>query len=162
MTREEEAWRPREAPRPWRSIVIHHTATKTGSVESIDQAHRRKRDGRGNLWLGIGYHFVIGNGQGMRDGEIAPTFRWARQLHGAHAGSTEHNETGIGIVLVGNFEQAKPTAAQWAAVQRLTRHLTSRYEIPAERIVGHGELKATACPGRYFPLADLQAGVAVP
>ena len=48
---------------------------------------------------GLAYHFVIGNGDGMPDGEIEPTFRWREQIQGAHAGAGEYNEQGIGIAL---------------------------------------------------------------
>ncbi|MEZ6045526.1 MAG: hypothetical protein R3C11_08100 [Planctomycetaceae bacterium] len=69
-------WKPNVAERDWKWIVIHHTATDKGSVESIHETHLKRRDKNGNPWLsGIGYHFVIGNGQGMEDGDIEPTFR---------------------------------------------------------------------------------------
>ncbi|OYW21542.1 MAG: hypothetical protein B7Z55_05690 [Planctomycetales bacterium 12-60-4] len=157
---DEELWKPQAALREWQTIVLHHTATTVGNVETIHETHLKKKDSRGNAWLGIGYHFVIGNGQGMADGAVEPTFRWRQQLHGAHAGDGTYNQTGIGIVLVGNFEKTEPTEAQWQAVRRLVRHLSQTYAISSEQIVGHGDIKATACPGRYFPLARLKADVA--
>jgi hypothetical protein len=98
-------WKPNVAAREWDSIVIHHTATSQGDVASIHETHVKRKDGAGNNWLGIGYHFVIGNGNGMGDGEIEPTFRWREQMHGAHAGDKQHNQHGIGICLVGNFDE---------------------------------------------------------
>lgn len=142
-------WKPTADVRDWTSIVIHHTATERGSVESIHEAHLAKE------WLGIGYHFVIGNGNGMPDGAIEPTFRWREQLHGAHAGSDEYNQQGIGIALIGNFEEEPPTAAQLMAIKRLVAILKSEYEIESERVIGHGEVKATACPGKLFPLQEV-------
>lgn len=156
----DQEWQPLAAVRPWKSIVLHHTASASGSVESIDQLHRRRKDSRGKPWLGIGYHFVIGNGQGMPDGAVSPTFRWRDQLAGAHAGDAKLNSTGIGIVLVGNFEKEVPSSSQLRATTTLLKHLTSTYKISSEAILGHGDIKATACPGRYFPLADLRASVA--
>ena len=140
-------WKPTAQLRDWNSIVIHHTATNQGSVESIHEAHLARE------WLGIGYHFVIGNGNGMPDGEIEPTFRWREQLQGAHAGSDEYNQHGIGIALIGNFEKEPPTPAQLAAIKRLVAVLKSEYHIDGERIIGHREVKATACPGKLFPIA---------
>lgn len=148
-------WKPKVAERDWRYIVIHHTATSRGSVESIHETHLARKDANGNPWLGIGYHFVIGNGNGMTDGEIEATFRWRQQLHGAHAGVGDYNNQGIGIALVGNFDQGPPTRAQLAAVKRLVATLKSDYGIAAENVVGHSDIRATACPGRYFPLADV-------
>lgn len=145
----ENPWEPSAEIRDWTAIVIHHTATDQGSVESIHETHLDRE------WLGIGYHFVIGNGNGMPDGEIEPTFRWREQLHGAHAGSEEYNQHGIGIALVGNFEEQPPTGAQLAAVKRLVAVLKSAYEIESERVIGHGEVKATACPGKMFPIEEV-------
>ena len=139
------------SPRPWSTIILHHSATPGGSVASIDAAHRAKKDRAGNPWLGIGYHFVIGNGRQMADGEVQPTFRWLKQLAGAHAGDRQQNERGIGICLIGNFEQAAPTARQIEAVRDLTRILSRRYAISRERVLRHQDIQATACPGRLFP-----------
>ncbi|MEX0702842.1 MAG: peptidoglycan recognition family protein [Planctomycetales bacterium] len=148
-------WKPSAAPRDWKYVVIHHTAAERGSVDSIHETHLQRKDARGKPWLGIGYHFVIGNGQGMPDGEIEPTFRWREQLHGAHAGVGEYNQHGIGVVLVGNFEERPPSSAQLAAVKRLVGALRAEYGIPAAKVVGHGDVKATECPGKYFPMHEV-------
>ena len=155
-------WKPDVPARDWKYLVIHHTASNSGSVERIHQEHLQKKDKAGNQWLGIGYHFVIGNGNGMGDGEIQPTFRWKEQIHGAHAGVNEYNQHGIGIVLVGNFEQRSPTPVQLAAVKRLIGTLKSQYQIPTSHVVGHADVKATACPGRYFPLDEVSQVAAAP
>lgn len=150
-----DPWKPSAPSRPWAWIVIHHTATSHGSVESIHAAHLQRRDKNGNAWMGIGYHFVIGNGNGMGDGEIEPTLRWRQQLAGAHAGDDEHNQRGIGIALIGNFEESPPTEAQMKAVRRLVASLRIRYGIEKTNVVRHSDIKATACPGKYFRMEDL-------
>ena len=149
------SWTPDAEARDWTSIVIHHTATNAGSVESIHQSHLARKDSKGNNWLGIGYHFVIGNGNGMGDGEIEPTFRWKQQMHGAHAGSTDYNQHGIGIALIGNFEEKPPTPAQLQAIKQLVADLKANYGIPASRVIGHGDGKSSEYPGRLFPLAEV-------
>jgi len=148
-------WRPSKTARVWNSIVLHHTATEAGSIKSIDANHR-KRTTRGKPWLGIGYHFVIGNGKGMPDGAVEPTFRWNDQLHGAHAGHQVHNQHGIGIALIGHFDRQPPTPAQLASLRQLIAHLRIAHRIPAGGLVGHGDIKSTACPGKLFPLATLK------
>lgn len=148
-------WEPKVPARAWKYIVIHHTASARGSVESIDQIHRNRTDKNGNRWLGIGYHFVIGNGNGMPDGSIEPTFRWWQQLHGAHAGADDYNQKGIGIALVGNFEEGPPSAAQLAAIKSLVATLKGNYRITADNVIGHRDVKATACPGKFFPMAQV-------
>jgi N-acetyl-anhydromuramyl-L-alanine amidase AmpD len=142
-------WKPEKKARDWRHIVLHHTASSTGSVASIHEAHL----GRG--WDGIGYHFLIGNGNGMENGVIEPTYRWREQMHGAHAGKDEYNQHGIGICLVGNFNETHPTPAQLAAVKRLVGVLKSEYDITSEHVIAHKDVKATACPGKNFPLAEV-------
>lgn len=154
-------WKPKIAERKWSYIVLHHTAADRGSVESIHEAHLQRRDSAGKPWLGIGYHFVIGNGKGMKDGSIESTFRWRGQLHGAHAGRSNYNEHGIGICLVGNFEKYPPTKAQLTATRRLVRQLQTAYGITKRNVVGHGDLKQTACPGRFFPVNKVTQGRSV-
>ncbi len=139
-------WQPSEPPRDWKYIVLHHTATSSGSVEEIHEEHLKKG------WEGIGYHFVIGNGSGMGDGTIEPTFRWREQMHGAHAGKSEFNQQGIGVVLVGNFEESSPSTAQVEAATRLVATLKREYGISSENVIPHSEVKATLCPGKNFPL----------
>lgn len=142
----------------WTSIVIHHSATPAGSLRDIDDWHR------GQGWDACGYHFVIGNGTHSGDGEIEVGPRWREQSTGAHtrlygqASSPEgnyYNEHGIGVVLVGNFDQTRPTARQRVALGRLVRFLAERCQVKTENIRVHGELKPTACPGKYFSKAEL-------
>ena len=154
-SRSSNPWKPKVNERKWKYIVLHHTASEAGSVSSIDAAHKQRRDSAGKPWLGIGYHFVIGNGNGMKDGEIQPSFRWTKQLHGAHAGVADYNDVGIGIVLVGNFEKKRPTAAQLRSARRLVQTLRSSYRITSKNIVTHGDVNKTACPGKYFSLARI-------
>jgi N-acetyl-anhydromuramyl-L-alanine amidase AmpD len=152
-------WSPEGPERDWKFIVLHHTATDSGSVESIHRTHLARKDADGNPWRGIGYHFVIGNGNGMPDGSIEPTFRWNEQIGGAHAGDSTYNEQGIGVCLIGNFETDSPSAAQMESLTRLLQTLSGRYRIPPHNIKGHGEVKSTACPGRLFPLEQLTQAI---
>lgn len=152
-------WKPGVPERPWKFVVLHHTASDEGNVESIHEAHLRRKDSAGRPWMGIGYHFVIGNGNGMPDGEIESTFRWKQQLHGAHAGGTkpEFNELGIGIALIGNFQKKPPTEQQLRSVKRLVRSLAQDYRIASSNIIGHKDIRTTECPGELFPLQDVVA-----
>ena len=157
-----ERWKPPVKQRDWKYSVLHHTASSGGSVESIHETHLRKKDANGKPWLGIGYHFVIGNGNGMPDGSVESTFRWREQMHGAHAGVNDFNQYGIGIVLVGNFEDSSPSAAQMQAAQELVGTLQQTYSIPDSRVIGHNDVKATACPGQNFSLDRVRSAGSVP
>lgn len=149
----EWTWPEPHQQRAWRYLVVHHSAAPSGSVETIDAEHRERTDRDGRPWLGIGYHFVIGNGRGMRDGAVEPTFRWREQLHGAHAGQAKYNEQGIGICLIGNFEEQAPTARQEQAARQLISALRQRYAISRSHVLRHMDLKQTACPGKLLPLS---------
>ncbi len=154
-------WKPDAELREWDYIVLHHTASDSGSVESIHQEHLTRKDKNGNSWLGIGYHFVIGNGNGMEDGEIESTFRWKQQLQGAHAGVANYNQHGIGIVLIGNFENSPPTDAQTASVKHLVGTLKREYRIASSKVFGHGDVKPTECPGKRFPMNEVRDSIAM-
>jgi hypothetical protein len=142
---------PPKADRPWKYVVLHHSAKETGSYDEIDHEHRKVLG-----WEGCGYHFVIGNGTGSPDGQIEVASRWSNQKHGVHCrdGKTSDvNEYGIGICLVGNLDKTAPTARQIAASKALVAYLGERYAIPTGRIETHSHLAAspTACPGKHFP-----------
>jgi N-acetyl-anhydromuramyl-L-alanine amidase AmpD len=71
-------------------------------------------------------------------------------------GHPEYNDVGIGICLVGNFDETHPTEAQMESLARLLRYLMCRYNIPQSHIYGHGQLKPTNCPGRNFDYSDMR------
>ena len=124
----DDLFAPPKADRPWKYVVLHHSATSSGSYEEIDREHRKRLG-----WDGCGYHFVIGNGTHSADGRIEVGPRWTAQSTGAHTrlfGVTSspegnyYNEHGIGIVLVGNFDQNHPTPRQMDARVGLVSHLS--------------------------------------
>jgi len=145
-------WSPSAAPRSWRWIVIHHSATPTGSAAMFDKMHKDKG------WDELGYHFVIGNGTNSGNGQVEVGGRWRSQKWGAHAKTADnrYNDYGIGICLVGNFDVEKPTAAQQQSLAKLVAFLEKNYRIPGDRVIGHGETKATECPGRYMNIAQVR------
>ena len=140
--------------KPWRSIVIHHSATSAGSAAAFDRAHRL---GRG--WESLGYHFVIGNGRGAGDGEIEVGPRWRMQRDGAHARGM--NDLSIGICLVGDFTRTYPTEAQMRHLVELARYLQQRFTIPKSRVHLHSEVSpsGTLCPGKHFPASAFRAAL---
>ena len=133
--------------RRWRYIVVHHSYSDFGSAEQINEWHKQRG------WLGVGYHFVIGNGEGSPDGAIEATFRWTRrpQLHGAHAGVRQYNQYGIGICLIGDFDRYYPTPKQMTSLVSLVSYLQERCHIPISNVMLHRHIKATGCPGKLFP-----------
>jgi hypothetical protein len=151
----EVGWEPQLSLRKWDWIVVHHSATLVGSAASFHRGHQRRG------WEGLGYHFVIGNGSETRDGMVEVGYRWTRQLTGAHVGG-DNNIGKIGICLVGNFDNERPSAKQLASLAKLVRYLQTRHGVPSWRVVGHRDVVAagyTHCPGAQFPMKELHAAI---
>ena len=152
------AWLPPAgAEKQWTAIIIHHSATEKGNAAIFDKNHREHHG-----WDGVGYDFVIGNGTDSGDGQVEVTFRWRQQITGAHCKTPENwaNEDGIGICLVGNFNDSTPSELQMQSLVRLTSYLQKRYGIPRSRIYGHGTTPGahvTDCPGNMFPMARFKS-----
>ena len=145
-------WTPTVTERRWRYIIIHHSATPTGDAAKFDADHRARG------WDELGYHFVIGNGTLSGNGQLEVGSRWRKQKHGAHCkvrGHEEYNQLGIGICLVGHFNEERPSEAQMRRLAKLVRGLMQRYRIPKSRVLGHGMLAPTDCPGTLFDFGDL-------
>jgi LysM repeat protein len=142
----------------WKNIVLHHSGTAEGSAQGMDNYHRRVR----HMENGLAYHFVIGNGHGMKDGEIYVGNRWVQQIDGGHLHSLTQNKVSLGICLVGNFEKTKPTTAQLKCLKALLVALEIRCKIGDSRITTHREINVvgTRCPGRFFPAATLEKELA--
>ncbi len=137
----------------WRHIVGHHSAVGRGNAEMYDAHHRNRM----RMVNGLAYHFVIGNGTDSGDGEIEVGNRWVQQLQGGHVRNHQVNLSGIGICLVGNFEETRPTRAQMEAFIELVGWL--KYDIlggrPAFAVHREIDRNHTVCPGRHFPTAAM-------
>ena len=144
-------------PDRWTGIVIHHLGRPAGDAESIHRLHQSFG------YHGLGYHFIIGNGNGLGDGIIQVGYRWDQQLPGAHvvgpAGET-HNAHSIGICLVGDGDRRAFTRSQMESLISLVQRLQRRLEIPARRVFLHRDLSdEVTSPGRYFATAQLDEQV---
>ncbi len=139
--------------RTWRYLVAHHSGVDTGNAAIYDQYHRNQV----GMQNGLAYHFVIGNGTKSGDGEIEIGSRWDRQLNGGHVRNSQVNHEGVGICLVGNFQNGRPTPRQVAALTSLGGYL--RQIIPNRtKFAVHREIDGrnhTVCPGRFFPTARM-------
>lgn len=134
---------------PWNRVTVHHSAEYAGllrgrgaaetahALQGIQRYHMQDK-GYGD----IAYHFLIDPSGRVFEGR---TLQW----QGAHAGGS-NNIGNIGVCLLGDFELEAPTGAALASLQSLLADLRGRFRIAANRVVGHGELKTTACPGRHL------------
>ncbi|MEO1245066.1 MAG: N-acetylmuramoyl-L-alanine amidase [Pseudomonadota bacterium] len=149
-------------PYRWRYIVVHHSAGNFGTIEFLQQVHRDRQGG--DPVDAIPYHYVIGNGNGLGMGEVASDWRRELDIWGTHVSGNNpsKNFLGLGICLIGNFEERDVPRPQFDALVALTRSLLQRYGIPRENVFGHGliEGERTKCPGRRFPMDELRSALA--
>jgi LysM repeat protein len=144
----------------WHSIVVHHSGVNEGTLAGTERYHREVR----RMENGMAYHFLIGNGNGLGDGQIAVGNRWKKQLDGGHLASARQNQTAIGICLVGNFDKTKPTPKQMQALEALTRALLQRVKLTVTAVKTHQQINVvhTRCPGTKFPAATFIANLKKP
>jgi hypothetical protein len=123
-------------------ITVHHDGMGTQPTGDWADSARRlesiRRAHRGNGWADIGYHYAVD-----------PAGRvWecrSLSLQGAHV--KDQNPGNLGIVVLGNFDTARPTDAQVRAVRDFVAQQMRNYRVPVGRVHTHRELAATACPG---------------
>ena len=89
-------------------------------------------------------------------GEVVSDWRTRYDLWGAHVTlrNVDRNFRGIGICLIGNFENTPVPEIQYQSLVQLTKSLMAEYHIPVSNVTGHGlvEGEHTKCPGQHFPL----------
>jgi hypothetical protein len=145
------------ASKQWQAIVIHHSGSVYGSPATIEAQHRAMNIN------GLGYHFVLGNGSGMDDGEVHVGYRWLDQLPGAHVAGPKgdwYNRHAIGICLVGDGRRKPFTEEQMRRLVQLVSALAEQLQIPADHIYLHSEVSSADDPGRLFPEAAFREQLA--
>lgn len=129
-----------------RSITVHHGGmTPYSSTLFDDTAHRLENIRHAHVgshkWADIGYHYAID-----------PAGRvWAARpeyLQGAHV--KNHNKNNLGIVVLGNFELQRPSAASIETLDRFIAAKMDEHRIGVNRVYTHRELASTACPGKHL------------
>ncbi|MFT7671366.1 MAG: hypothetical protein ACI8X5_004084 [Planctomycetota bacterium] len=127
-------------------ITIHHTADLQGvrfdgslgdSIKALQLTQHLHMDTRD--FGDIGYHFLIDASGRIFEGRDL-------KYQGAHAGGA-NNVSNIGVCMVGSFEHKGPSSPAMATLNGLLAELRLDHGIARTRIVGHRELKSTACPG---------------
>ena len=136
----------------WTGIVIHHLGDHFGTAESVHRQHLSWG------YQGLGYHFLIGNGNGLGNGEVHVGYRWIEQLPGAHVVGPEgrsHNNQSIGICLIGDGDRQAFSERQIRHLARLVQRLQRQFGIAAADVRLHRDLaNGITSPGVRFPEAD--------
>ncbi|MCC7407250.1 MAG: N-acetylmuramoyl-L-alanine amidase [Phycisphaeraceae bacterium] len=124
-------------------ITVHHEGWTpvwfTGTGETAERLESIRRAHVGKGWADIGYHYVIDRAGRVWQGRDV-------RYQGAHV--QQNNENNVGVMLLGNFEQQKPSSSQMVTVVDVLRSLMRQYKVPIKRVYTHRELKPTICPGK--------------
>lgn len=130
---------PPVADNRWQAIVVHHSGTTRGNAQTLAEIHQSQG------YPGLGFHFVIGNGEGAGDGEVQIGYRWKQQTDGFYRDA-------ISVCLIGDGDRSAPTAEQMDQLIRLVTVLQQKLNLPAERVLLHTTIsQETTSPGRLFP-----------
>lgn len=110
-------------------VAIHHSLTDNipgnKDIFAFARYHIETLD-----WPGIGYHYVID-----ADGTIYKCN--PATVKSYHVG--KHNYHTLGVCLVGDFRNDKPTREQSEALEGLLVNLATGYNIKPENVLGHSE-----------------------
>jgi hypothetical protein len=139
---------------PWLGVVVHHTAGNIArSLQDIRDMHIA------NGYEDIGYHYfmeVDSNGRGhLKRGR-------STELQGCH-GVKWYNDRYLGFCIEGNYDEDRISEQLYQDILGAVKHILKANGIPRDRVkvvLGHRDVHATACPGKFFTLTRLKNEVA--
>ena len=123
------------------SIALHHMAHPTADVKTVEGWHIAQG------WRAFGYNYWVGFDGTVYEGR------------GLHLGAGVDNQNGhiISIGFQGDYH-SKPVNMpdeQFNAGVDIINYVMEK--VPSiNKIGGHGDFMATACPGKYFPLEEMK------
>ena len=168
---------PLQGSRPWKGIVIHHSASPDGVTRDWDAIRRyhtsyridgdivsqtvfeermKKKAGHNfeKPWLDIGYHF----GTELVNGN--PVFNWGRPLSmvGAHAGvagfPNTYNTDFLGFCCIGNYDLHPPDPKLWEFSKSIIRAFIDAFHMDLTNVIGHRDfMTASGFPDKRPALA---------
>ena len=143
------------ASHEWTSVVIHHLEQPAGDLETIDRNHRKAG------LHSLGFHFIIGNGNGLGDGDVQMGNRWHSQSSAAKPRDIHQDNWNDGIVsicLIGNGNRRPFTEQQTVHLSHLVQRLQQELSIPAEQVFLESDLSGHSnSPGKFFAEAQFKS-----
>ena len=122
-------------------VVIHHSATTSGSAEAYARYHVKKG------WHGIGYHIHV-----KKDG----TVQFCQSLKNISYHTKGKNTSRVGICMTGHYDQQEPIQEQIDGVNHaifmLEKALGRKMKIGF-----HNEFSSKSCPGHKMKLSDFRS-----
>jgi hypothetical protein len=130
----------RMIPHTIERLTVHHAGDQVGTTGPAQFRGWQSWHMSGQGWPDIAYHLLIGIDGTVYEGRD-PAYR-------GDTGTT-YDTTGHFLVVVeGNFEAEKPTAAQITSLEAVLAWAAENYDVSPATIGGHGDYAATLCPGR--------------
>jgi N-acetylmuramoyl-L-alanine amidase len=146
-------------PHEIQTITLHHS----GSAEPLRPEDDPVQKLRGlqawgkadKNWWDVPYHFLIDLDGNIYEGR---DYRYMGETN------TEYNPRGhLLISVLGNYNLQDPTPAQIEAITGLMAWAAMEFDVPLDRIYGHGDHADTSCPGthlrRYLDDGTFREGV---
>lgn len=141
-----DATRRLRIPHEIRTITLHHS----GSAEPLRPGDDPVEKLRGlqawgqadKNWWDVPYHFLI---------DLEGNIYEGRDYHYMGETNTTYNPRGHFLISVlGNYDLQEPTPMQIEAITDLMAWAVAEFNVPLDRIYGHGDLTDTSCPGEHL------------
>lgn len=142
-------------------IVIHHTAMKPSSSDSVDSGmalaraiqrdHMNRKVNATNYWIDSGHNFLNSIGGHIFEGRhrTLEAISQGKCVVSAHANSSSGNKC-PGIENEGNYMTKTMSQVQWDSLVALCADLCRNLNIAPTKIRGHRDFSATSCPGDWL------------
>lgn len=126
-------------------IIIHHTGAWEKNPQQVKDYHLSLG------WRDVGYNYLVDYAGQVHVGR-------SLDIGGAHCRAGDMNRRGIGVALLGNFEEKPPTKNQVNSLYALCAALCTEKQIHPDKILGHREVPgaATLCPGQHLDLSAVR------
>jgi hypothetical protein len=128
--------------------IIIHQELNDGNIEAVNRFHIRPNHISKKGCPHFCYHYGI-----EKTGEIIH----ANELHHITWHTKGQNDTGIGIMLAGNFagpgheeSTTEPTPEQMTALEELCEYLIKAFGFSNQEVYGHYHFGKPACPGNVI------------
>lgn len=131
----------------WRfdSIVVHHSATRTGDYASIKAMHAKRG------WDDAAYQLIMSNGSAaLPAGALEPTGHYRDLSPGPATRNQRANLRGLHLCIIGNYQAEEFPEEMRPALGRVLRELSKRFDVPPDRIMFHRDVSPSVCPGKHI------------
>jgi hypothetical protein len=144
------------------AIKRFHTSYRHGgNIITRDQYDEKLEAGETGLskpWTDIGYHWVI---ETLSDDKPWAVRGRSMMMAGAHTAQQGMNKKGIGVCVIGNFDDAPPIESVFEYTAEFVSWLCRMYRIPTENVDGHRIYAPyKTCPGSEFDMDYFRERVA--